>query len=335
MATINSNLWSLADTVKRTNPDGSPITTMVETLTRRMPMLEDIAWQEGNLPTGHRFASRTALPSIGWRRFNEGIDPGKSQVDQVDETCGMLEGMSVVDTALVELNGNGAAFRASEDSAFLQSFQNEVGTGLFYHSSKTAPEKFMGLAPRYDSTTLASSIGAPNVIKGDASASGNDQTSIWFVVWSPESVFGIYPKGMGGGLAMEDLGKQLWTDANSKRYTVYVTKWTWRLGLVVKDWRQVVRLCNVDTSALTDDAATGTKLINKMIDSYYQINEPSAGRLVVYCNRTIGAFLHKQAMAKASYQLSIQEYNGRPITTFLGAPIRVTDSILNTEAVVS
>lgn len=333
MATINNSLWSLADVVKRTNPDGSPVTQMVETLTRRNPILEDVAWMEGNLPTGHRFASRTGLPAVGWRRFNEGVSPGKSVVDQIDETCGMLEGMSVVDTALVELNGTGAAFRASEDAAFLQSFNNEVSTGLFYHSSKTAPEKFMGLSPRFDSTTT--SLAGPNIVIGDASASGADQTSIWFVTWGPDSVFGIYPKGMGGGLSMEDLGKQIWDDGTGKKYTVYVTKWNWRLGLVVKDWRQVVRIANVDTSALTSDGATGTKLIDKMIDAYYKLDNPGAGRLVIYCNRTIGAFLHKQAMAKTSYQLSLSEYNGRPITTFLGYPIRVTDAILSTEAAIS
>ena len=174
MAVIGSGNPTLLDLVKRQDPDGS-IAALVELLTRRNPILEDVTFVEGNLPTGHRFSSRTGLPSVGWRRFNEGISPSKGQADNIDETCGMLEGLSVVDTELAKLNGNEAAFRMSEDQGFLQAFNNEISTGLFYHSTKTAPEKFMGLSPRFDSTTT--SLAKSQVLIGDASSSGGDATS--------------------------------------------------------------------------------------------------------------------------------------------------------------
>jgi hypothetical protein len=343
MAVINAGNPTLLDQIKRTDPQGN-IVSVVELLQRRNPMLEDITFQEGNLTTGHRFSSRTGLPSVGWRRFNEGVSPSKSAVDNIDESCGMLEGMSVVDTALADLNGNAAAFRASEDSAFLQAFNNEVTTGLFYHSTKSTPEKFMGLSPRFDATTGASqSLAASQIIK--AGGSGADNTSMWFVCWSPDSVFGIYPKGSQAGLQSEDLGKQLWDDLSStgaaqgyqgKKFTAWVTKWNWKIGLVVKDFRQVVRIANIDISDAL--AGTGTQntqqLLGNMIDAYYQMNEPMAGRTVIYCNRQIGAALHKMAMAKTSSQLTLAEYNGRIITMFLGLPIRVTDALNSVEGLV-
>jgi hypothetical protein len=333
MATLNAGNPSLLDMVKRTDPNGN-IVDVVELLTARNPILEDITFQEGNLTTGHRFSSRTGLPSIGWRRFNEGVTPSKSAVDNIDESCGMLEGMAVVDTELANLNGNAAAFRASEDAAFLQAFNNEVSTGLFYHSTKATPEKFMGLSPRFDSTSA--SLAKSQII--DFAGSSTDNLSIWFVTWGPDSVFGIYPKGSVGGLSSEDLGKQLWDDLSGttgtgyqgKKFTAWVTKWQWKIGLVVKDWRQVVRIANIDKSDLVASSSTTLPLlIDAMIDGYYQLNDPNAGRTVIYCNRVIGAMLHKAAMAKASSQITLAEYNGRVITSFMGFPIRVTDALVD------
>lgn len=336
MATLNDNgLPTLLDQAKRTDPSGN-IVQIAEVLQQRIPILEDIVFQEGNLTTGHRVSSRTGLPSVGWRRFNEGIAPSKSHVDNYDESCGMLEGMSVIDTALAELNGNGPAFRASEDMAFVQAMGHEVSTGLFYHSTKTAPEKFMGLSPRFDDLTTA--VNSPNLVNWDDYgniSTADDLTSIWFVTWGPKKVYGIFPKGMTAGLQSEDLGKQLWTDeGGTNKFTAWVSKWTWRIGLVVEDWRDVVRFCNIDTGVVDAETTTAT-LISGMIDAYYKLNDPQGGRTVIYCNRKMGAVLHKHAMNKTANTLTISDYGGRPITTFLGIPIRVTDSILGTETQVA
>lgn len=312
--------------VKRTDPNGA-IAQVVESLTARNAILQDATFVEGNLPTGHRFTSRTGLPALEWRKFNEGVTPSKSRTDQIDETVGMLEGMSVVDCELAKLNGNEAAFRASEDKAFMQAFNNEIETGIFYHSTETAPEKFMGLSPRLDSTT---GTGGSQIIKMNPSASGNDQTSMWLVAWSPDTVFGIYPKDSAGGLQPHDMGEQLWTDINGKKFRAYVTNWNWKVGLVVKDYRYVVRIANIDTSAI---AETGNELIKAMVRATHQMFDMRAGRLAWYCNRTVATYLHLQAMdAVKNSTLSIENVGGMPVQTFLGIPIRQTDAILNTEA---
>jgi hypothetical protein len=53
---------------------------------------------------------------------------------------------------LAKLNGNEAAFRASEDDAFIAGLANDLETAFFYASTKTDPERIMGLSPRLDST---------------------------------------------------------------------------------------------------------------------------------------------------------------------------------------
>lgn len=326
MAAINAGNLSLLDLVKRTDPNGAAA-LVVELLQQQNAMLADAVFREGNLTTGDRVTSRTGLPAVGWRRMNEGIAPSKSRTDQWDEACGQMEGWSALDVELANLGGNAPAYRAGEDRSFLSSMSNEAETGFFYHSTKTAPEKFMGLAPRFDATA---NPGGAQIIKHDASASGSDQTSIWLVRWGDDSVYGIYPKGSVGGIVPHDMGEQVWDDGTGKKYRAYVTSWNWKLGLVVKDWRYVVRIANIDWTNL---AATGATLIQSMIKAYHQLYSTKGGRMAWYTNRQIGTYLHLQALDSVKNStLTIENIGGQPVVHFLGIPVRTSDAILNTEA---
>ena len=342
---INVSDPTLLDMVKRTDPNGS-IALIVEALSKRNPLIADAVAKEGNLATGHRFTTRNTLPAVGWRRFNDGVAPSKSTTEQFDETCGMLEGFSYVDCGLAKLNGNEAAFRSSEDKAFLQSLSQEATRAIMYSSVKTAAEEIHGFTPRFDLTTGGTAAQMVNSVAytGLAAASGADQMSIWFVTWSEDGAYLIYPKGMTGGLSSEDLGKHLVDGSiagtggtsTGKKYTAWVTHWMWNLGLCISDQRQVVRVYNLDSSALA--AATAVQIggiVDAMIAAYYKLYDPNAGRTFVYCNRTIGEFLHRAAINKASGALSIDQYAGKPITTFLGYPIRMVDALTAAEALVA
>lgn len=329
MATLNAELPTLLDLAKRMDPQGN-IADVIEYMQVRNPILMDAVAREGNLPTGHTFSGRTALPSVQWRKFNEGITPGKSRTDNITETAGSLEAMSVVDEALANLNGNAPAFRASEDKAFTVSLNKEAERSVIYESTKSAPEKIMGLAPRLDATT---SQAGSQIVKADPAAAGSDQTSVYLVGWGLNSVYLFTPKGVPGGLQKQDLGKQLWDDGTGKKFPAWVTHWRWQFGLAVQDWRYVGRIANIDTGAIS---ATGTNLIESMIDMYHQMDSHTGVRFAWYANRTIGKFLHKQARNETgSSTLAIENIAGQPVTTILGIPVRITDTILSTEAVVS
>lgn len=329
MATINATLPTLQDIASRMDPNGS-IANIVEVLTQKNAFLQDAVWQEGNLPTGHQFTSRKALPSGTWRRFNEGVAPQKSRTDTVTEACGNLAALSKVDCDLAKLNGNEAAFRASEDSAFVQGLSNDLETALIYSSTLTDPEKIMGFAPRLNSTT--GSWGG-QIIDSQIAASGSDQSSMWLVVWGPQTVFGIFPKGMKAGLEQIDRGAQLTRDASNNEFFAYVTEWKWKVGLCVRDARYLVRLANIDTSAI---AETGKLLIQDMVKMVHQAQDLTSGRAAIYCNRKISTYLHLQALdSTTNSSLKIENIGGQPVTSFLGIPIRQTDAITNTEAIIT
>lgn len=330
MAAIGVGNPTLLDQIKRTDPDGQ-IADVVEALEQMNPVLKDATAMEGNLPTGHRVTIRDGLPTVGYRRLNEGIAASKSTTIQVDETCALLEGRSEVDVELARLNGNEAAFRASEDRAFLQAMNHQAMSTLFYGNTKTDPEEFHGFTPRYDSITGGNS---DNIITFDSitgdTASGADSSSMWLIVWSPQTCYMIYPKGMTGGISQRDLGIDYVNDGTAGQdFLAYRTHWTWRLGLCVKDWRYIVRFGGIDA---TDYVSTEVSMITGLVQMYNRVRSLDMGRPVIYCNRTALEWVDLQVMNKTNAYFTPVEWHGRKITGFRGIPIVSCDGLLATES---
>lgn len=339
MATLATTALTLADWAKRLDPDGK-VPTIAELLSQSNEILEDCMFMEGNLPTGHRSVIRTGLPTVYWRAINQGIPTSKSTTAQVDESCGMLEAYSEVDKDLAELNGNTSQFRLSEDKAFLESMNQTQAQTLFYGNPGTDPKQYLGLATRYSSLSAGN---AQNILS--AGGSGSDNTSIYLVVWGDNTVFCPFPKGSKAGLIHDDLGLNTVWDSTGARYQAYRTHYQWKNGLVVKDWRYVVRICNIDVSDLigqtgTQAASAATAIIKLLARALYRIPNMAMGRAAFYMNRTTHSGLALAAMDKSQYVLKINEalsQYGTPQSylSFLGVPLRRVDQILNTESVVS
>jgi len=329
MATIGNTNPTLADIAKRLDPDGK-IDTIVEMLGETNEILTDMTFVEGNLPTGHRTTVRSGLPGATWRKLNYGVQPDKSQTVPVTDTCGMLEAYAEIDKALAELNGNSAAFRLSEDRAFLESMNQSMADTLFYGDTDVNPERFMGLAPRFDSLSAED---GDNIVAGGGS--GSDNTSVWLVVWGPNTVHGIYPKGSKAGFQHSDLGEVTLEDAAGGKYQGYRTHYKWDSGLVVRDWRYIVRVANIDVSDLTNDASAGADLIDLLTQAVEIPPSLSMGRPVLYANKTIRSYLRRQITNKSNVNLTLENFAGKPAVAFDGIPVRRCDAILNTEATIS
>jgi hypothetical protein len=331
---LTSTFPTLLDYAKRVDPDGG-IADVIEVLAQSNPILSDASIIEGNLPTGHRSTQRSTQPTGSWRLLNQGVAPEKSTTKQVDDTCGILEAYSKIDVDLAMLNGNEAAFRASEDDAFVAGLSSTAATAIMEGNSLTDPEQPHGLLPRYNSLTTGYTTQTIS-----ASGSGSDNTSIWLVTWGPKTCTLIYPKGSKAGLVSDDLGKQLITDSSGYMYQAYVSKFQWKLGLALMDYRYVLRICNIDVSDLTTDASAGADLITKMVHAYFQrptelIGNPNMARTYWYCNKTIAEYLTVQASNKANVNLTMSNAGGEPIVNFYGAPVRICDAIGSDESPVS
>lgn len=328
MATLQVTNPTLADHVKRLDPNGK-IAKIVEILNETNEILTDMTFVESNMANGHQSTVRTIIPAPTWRKVNEGVIPSKSKTVQVVDTIGNLEDYAEVDVDVADMNGNTGAFRLSEDRPHLEGMNQEMAQTLIYGNEGTSPEEFTGLAPRF---AALGGNNDDNII--DHGGTGSDNTSIWLVVWSPETIYGIYPKGKKAGLFHRDLGEVTLETTNGvagARSQVYRSHYKWENGLVVKDWRFAVRICNIDVSDLLVVANTAA-LITSMTRAEERIPNLNMGRAVWYMNKFTREALRIGRVEKAIAQVTEDRVGGKKEVQFSGVPIRRVDKILRTEA---
>jgi len=341
MATLSTSNQSLADWAKK--HVGTQIPNIAELLEQDNEILMDCVFKEANGATGETVAIRTGLPAVYWRQFNQGVPSSKSTTAQVVEAMGMLEAYSDVDKALADLNGNTNKFRLSEDVAFLEAMNQEQAETMFYGNPSVNPERYLGFGPRYSSLSGGN---AQNIL--DAGGSGSDNTSVYLVVWGDNTVYCPFPKGSKAGLIHEDIGErtsEVVNGVSGNKMQVLTSHYCWKNGLVVKDWRYVVRICNIDVSDLiaqtgtqAESAATNiVKLLSRACDRIQNLNK---GKPCFYMNRTVFSGLKLAALDKSNSVLAIEKAltqfgQSRSWLSFEGIPLRKTDALLNTESVVS
>jgi len=330
MATLGANVLTLSDWAKRLDPMGK-VAMIAELLSETNEILQDMQFKEGNLEVGERTTVRTGLPTAYWRQINAGVQPSKSTTAQLDEQCGMLEAWSEVDRDLAELNGNVSSFRLSEASAFIEAMNIEMASTVFYGNQSTAPEEFNGLAPRFNDLSAGN---AQNII--DAQGTGSDNSSIYLIVWGAQSVFGIFPKGSKAGLQHSDLGLvtvEVTAGIAGNRMRAYQDHFQWKCGLALKDWRYVVRICNIDISLLVANSSP-PDLINYMIQSIHRIPNLNFGKPCFYMNRTCFEFLDIQRRDDVitGGGLDYALVDGKAFYSFRGIPVRISDALTEAEA---
>lgn len=340
---------TLYDVAKTFGPDGK-VMAVAELLNQSNELIQYMNFVEGNLPTGHKASVRVGLPVVTYRQFYKGVSVSKSGRATIEDQCAMLEGRNEIDKDLAELNGNTNAFRQSEALAFVESMRESFAQGVMYGDTTLNKDGILGLTPRYNS--LTATAGA-NII--DAGGTGGNNTSVWLVVWSSQTVTGIYPKGSKAGLQQEDLGVIDAFDANNLRYRAWAEWWQWKFGLHVADWRYVVRIANINMTDLTGQsgtqAITAATWLNKlMIKALARIPSMGMGTATFLASRTVKEMLSIGALDKSqnalSFTAAVNQYGtvapgsvggaGTGLSggqlLFQGVPVLTVDQILGTES---
>jgi hypothetical protein len=310
--------------------DGAVAKSIVELLHKTNEIIDDGTWIQANDGSTHKTTVRTGLPTATWRLLNYGVQPSKSTTAQIKDACGMLENYSEIDKSLADLNGNSAEFRLSEDMAFLEGMNQAFADTLFYGSTQTNPERFLGLSQRYPN--LSASQSSTNVIS--AGGTGATNTSIWLIVWGPNTAHFIYPNGSAAGLQMKDLGEHTLFDPAGGRYQGYRTHFKWDCGFTLRDWRYAVRIANIDVTQLKANPASqgGPDLVDLMVQALEKVPNLNMGRPVFYVGRNVRSYLRRQVVNKPNLRLELNQVSGQHMLMFDEVPVRRCDSILSTEA---
>lgn len=337
MAVQGSGVTTLMDVLTELDPGGKQL-DIAEVLTQQNEVLKDMHWEEGNAPTGHKDAMRTALPTPSFRAINAGVPLTKAGSTVVEETCALLEDFSQVDRELAIMSGDINRFRLRQANPHIIGMGHKMAQTLFYGNALTNPLEYTGFANRLNGLSSTTNKANANVI--NAGGVGANLRSIWVIGWSPDTVFGIYPKNTKGGLLHEDAtnavaggdglpGATVLQDASGNNYMGYRDHWLWRCGLFVKDWRYVVRIANIDQTALTLTGATGPKLQDLLVQATEQMESLTGVRPVIYMPRFLQTYFRRQLLEQKNAMLSWDEIGGEKVLSFGGVPIRRTD-VLNT-----
>lgn len=347
MASINMPLQqanfmlSQFELLRRIDPTGKAA-IIAETLNETNEVLQDIVFKQGNLPTGDEQTIRTGMPEVYWRQINRGVPASHSSTATVTETCAEMAARSQLDVKAAQLNDLTAAFRQQEDAPFIETMGQKLAHEIFYGDVRKNAEGFTGLATRYSTLSEAKAKNAKNVI--DCGGTGNKLTSMYIVGWG-DNVYCPYPKGSALGLQSDDLGKVLVDDDLGNQYQAYVTMYSWHVGLMIRDWRYVVRLANINPDDLFAGRGIGSgdlktagssNLLLKIEEGLMKI--PSGGRrnLVMYMNGDVHAGLNvvsaRTNMNVIEFQTGMDKYGKHSAwSTFKGIPMRQCDQIVNTE----
>jgi len=329
MATLGNTFVDLIDVYKLQDGRGQ-FNPVIEILMELTPMLDDAIAVECNKGTTHLHTVRAGLPTVTWGKLYQGIPNSKGRTTQVEDTTGFVEGLSTIDERLLKLSTNEGAVRLSEAMAYLEAMSIEAQSKMIYGNSASDPEEFMGLAPRFND--LSASNGNQII---DAGGTGSDNTSAWFVTWGDNQCGLLYPKGTQAGVQREDMGRQRVLDDAGNAYYAMEEKFTWHLGMYVKDWRYVVRVANIDVSLMQ---AGSVALYDFFRKGYYKLQNRrvAGGKICIYCNRDVlealDALATNAGASDSFVRLRHTEIEGKEVSSYRGIPVRETDAIINTEA---
>ena len=328
MANENTNPVTYADWAKTRDPDGGTA-DIVEVLELANPILTDIHVQEANMTEGQRTTIRAGQPRGTWVGYNEGSVPVKGASRQVDDKPGRMQAYNEVAVALAKLEADKAAFMFSESKATMAGMGLDHAETLFYGNSMVNPKRFMGIMPRFNDLTAESGRNVLNGQPGGGQPAGGTNTSIYSITWGSETAFEFFPKGSTVGLSMQDLGEHTVHDANGGKYQAYQVFFEQFVGFCLKDWRSAYRIAQLEMADINADAVDIVKLL---IKAQHRLRNQKMGQQVIYCNEAVYTSLDIRAsQTTGNVHLSMREWAGEEIVHFRGIPVRMCESILETE----
>lgn len=334
MTTLSPGVLTQLDVANRQDPDGM-IAEVAELLDEQNDIWKDPVWLPSNQPTSHRGVIRTSLPPSYLKRLGEGVPSGKSTTAPIEDVISIFEQWSVLEYDQAKLSGDVDGLRVSEAKPQWESMVQNFLSVLIYGSRSDNELEFDGVMVRYDDLA--------GIVKRNTLDAGGDNTathlaSMLLINWGAESVHLIYPEEVPAGIDHMDLGlvdHQEGTDLGSSNMLAYKSRWQLQAGLHVRDWRCLVRICNIDMDLLVEEDLAAADLIKLMIRATHRCKLKGLGRLAFYAPLEIHEMLHIQALEKATYQITVDDVGGKPVVKFLGIPVRTVEQLTYQETLVA
>ena len=119
-------------------------------------------------------------------------------------------------------------------------------------------------------------------------------------------------------------------DASNRRYRGYITDYMWNFGIAVEDPMQVVRIANVDNTALAANP-TSVDLYSLLIKAIESLPQDPGAQCAIYMNNACRTALRLQILSKVNVDLQYETVAERKVQVFSGIPVhRIPTEILGT-----
>lgn len=283
--------------------------------------------------TSFKTLDRSALPTTGFRNANEGLSVSKSNFTMRTHECMIFGGaVNVDEAAAAAWNASRGAgnYEAIEANGVARSAAINIGKQIWYGTDADA-KGFPGARAIWSAFSSALTASGQTTLGVDATGtSANAATSVYAVKFGTEFCEIIF--GMNRVLSLPPFMRQSLFDAEGKQYPGMTSNLQSWVGLSCANPFSIGRIYNLTAQSgkgLTD--ALLAKLLHKfpvgfVPDAFFmsrqsleQLEIDRASRVTLQNGgRNAGAEVYVDA-----------------VTNFRGIPIIATDSILNTEAIVS
>lgn len=344
MAVIGSDYLDLIEIFKGQNGKGD-VAQIINMMSQTNAILQDAVAQPCNDGSTHLSTFIASIPTPEWGKLYKGLANGRISRGQVRDATGFVELMSTVDARMAKYAKDLGSYRLQEAQGIVEGISQEGARSIFYENQLVNPDRITGFTPRFNS------LSAPQgnqIIDGGGTGSAN--TSVWFVQWGADAVSLVYPENSDAGITRTDHGKQRVLDGDGKAYYAFEEEFRWDLGLAVRDYRKVVRIANLDITALRAGSVDIYKYMRKALYQWHGARRADQGmngmgdvgdgnfkmgRGTIYCNKDVFEALDAESNNNGSsdnfIRLKPMEIQGQEVDTYRGFPIRQCDQLINTE----
>ncbi|MBP2638218.1 MAG: hypothetical protein H6Q72_4125 [Firmicutes bacterium] len=307
---------------------------VIDILAERNDIIDDMFVVPGNKEYGLQTTQQATDPTVTIRGVNEGATGTKGTFKQLKVEAALFTALGLVDKELVNAAEDKAGFRANVNRPYIGAMGKKLAYQLFKGSKADDAQAFNGLETFYSSTSKEDF--GDYVLTADGT--GTDNRSIWLIDWGEDSCCAFYPKNTEVGLQHKDYGEELIKLDDGSYWPAYRDLWEWRAGIAVRNYKKVIRIANIDASALSaagQTSDTSADLLNLMIEAIETIPDLSP-RARFYTGRKVKTAFVKKAINKTNAFLTMEEMaNKRVSPAFLGVPIRLCEVLDADEDLVS
>ena len=333
MAIINTGATTLADIANLTQDSDLQKKVLIQTIRDYSGFFDQLSLIPANDGTACKGSIVTDYPEGEVVGYNEGWGASKAKGRAVRYDSFRVRTSSEVDADLLDSRKpeERETFRLRQDSVVMRGLARQAAKSVFYGSGDGTS---LGL---YDIVNGKDNEFYDRIIKGSSTkATGN--YDIWLLSCNEVDMYTFYPEyGAQGGIWIDARPqKERIDDDNGKHHYAYVTDMGFDIGVACFNPLNIVRIANIDASALTKNASSGDDLIDLMTQALELLDVSNPGKTVFFANDTIHSYLRRQINNKVTNSLNFENVAGRSVITFDGVPVqKVGKDVLKTSAKIS